>query len=127
MSNNANKTDISNEKYVIFASHYPVMTVKGILNLFNVGFKELEGRYNNVDETSFIVNMRDKELIHDLIAEQESILELSEIQPNGLRKAKLVFKDGTETNLGDMTQVTEIKAKASNAYTFDGQSYFVAG
>lgn len=81
----------------------------------------------NQDKTSFIVNMRDKQSIKYLIAEQESILELSEIQPNGLRKAKLVFKDGTETNLGDMTQVTEIKAKASNAYTFDGQSYFVAG
>ena len=127
MSNNVKGLDIASEEYIIFASDMPQDITENYMRIENIGFKRLQGRYKGQNEISYIVNARDTLKITPMIEGQESILELSKIQNNGMRNAKLRFKDGTEKELGDMAHVTEQEAKASSAYTFDGQSYFIAG
>lgn len=110
---------LDNEQYIIFASDESDEHTIDHLNACRISFKQLQGRYKGEDETSFIINKREHPLIEPLIENQESILELSKVQANGLRMAGLSFKHGLHTMLGNFIPVSESEAKNNDAYTYD--------
>lgn len=120
--------DISNENYVIFSSDEDDQTTIEFLKRFNVDFKKLHGKYNGEEETSFIVNKTQYPLCCMMTVNQESILELSRIQNNGMRAAGLRFRDQSYIPLGYLEHVTQKEALQAEAYTYDQstETYFIA-
>jgi hypothetical protein len=118
------KTD--NQRYVIFASDFPENKTREILADRNIPFKVLQGKYKGINEISYIVPMGSDIYPTGILDKQESMLFLG-VNENGNRKAELVFIDGvtSDMDLGFFTEVTKEQAENSEAYTRDGDKYFI--
>ena len=93
-------------------------TMKHLLDMHNLNYKEVVGSYQGTLEKSFMVDLDTKNLDFfksmGRLFNQDSILFV-----NDLNQATLIFMDGRESiNLGKMKQVTEFEAKSNEAYTF---------
>ena len=115
------ETSTRENSYIVFSTNTP------ILSEFEV--KQLEGCYKGTREVSFIANAND--FIHlDRCAQfsgQESILVLGPANHANIRPATLHFLDGSLPEaLGYMYPVTEEQALREDAWTRDGNQYYVA-
>ena len=125
--------DVNNLAYIIFSTSLPEEEVRKGLTERKLPFKVLEGKYKGVKETSYIIKFQLGVSVTELMPEQESVLVLSPVQDNGLRKALLHYKDrdiGTNgiVPIGDFTPVSQEIAEAQDNYTYDPtqNQYFVA-
>ena len=126
-----------NKKYIIYSVYqksYPsvynlakhldhLKALKGV----GIRCKQLKGIYNGDKETSVLTaydyNIKTFALAKNGL-NQESILILENYK-HGLYKAKLIFREGTEQDLGYFRQVAkEIAVKYPN-YTIDGDNYYI--
>ena len=120
--------------YIIFSAYKSdkgmaanVMANKALLEKFeanNVSYKELVGSYKGTKEISYIINASDLPVklggatyIFDTLG-QESFIELLPCT-KGAPMAHLHYADGTSEKLGLFREVSEIEAKACDAYTHD--------
>lgn len=99
-----------------------------------IGFKELVGSYQGQQAAAFITKAGNLPAIEPWIDQEESILFLGAAyapatnKSRNLRPAKLIFKDGSEVELGDWQQVTRGEALDAPGWTFDPTSgnYYLA-
>ncbi len=123
-----NDFNISEERYVIFASDESASYTREFLDKCGIGYKVLQGRYKGEDETSYIINKHNEYMIAPLIEQQESVLELTSIGKSGNRRALLKLHTGQIIPLGEFVHASVAEAQSAEAYTFDPatQTYYVA-
>jgi|SRR5690554_787961 len=93
-------------------------TMKDMLDMRDLNYKEVVGSYQGTLEKSFMVDLDIKHLDFfksmGRLFNQESILFV-----DAFNQATLIFMDNRDAIfLGEMKQVTESEAKSSEAYTF---------
>ena len=117
-------TTTADESYIIFSTHNSVA-----LTGMNLELKPLMGSYKGTIEASWIINARHYDEIDNatILGEQESILILGPINgAGGTRPATLHYLDGRlPESLGYFIEVPEGEALASDAWTLDGDTYYV--
>ena len=95
-----------------------------------IEFAELEGRYEGVNGTSFLVELRHLSAMKPWILGQKSVLLLSTVTWGGRRAAFLkTLATGKRVRLGEFKLVDREEAMESRGYIFDisSGSYYVAG
>lgn len=112
--------------WVIFAANaYSPDYVEEVLTSLHVPYKRLQGRYNGVDEFSFIVHHTDWEHlpVQALAKGEHAIMLLSDRDPSACmqRKAWIVtLEENPVTSFaGWFQEVTKQNAMSQGAYTFD--------
>ena len=126
----------SNKKYIIYSvfqkqDNYLYNSVvyhldhKMLLKEYNKPYRELEGVYNGTAEKAFLRPYTESIKNHTFGKyNQESVLILENYK-HGLYKAKLVFREGTEQDLGYFRQVAKEIAVKYSSYTIDGDNYYI--
>lgn len=95
------------------------------LRSLNIPFKTVVGVYKGVKEESFVTTPRDASEFSTVLSlashfDQESVLHL-----DSNRRAKLIFRGGQVEHLGYFTSVPEKIARAQDAYTQDGDDFYI--
>lgn len=121
------RSQINSEmEYIIFAANkYPANEVTAYLESKNILVRKCLGRYEGVNENSWIIKASDYHKITDLLDGERTILHLGKIDNIGNRKsAKLIWlidegelKAQDELDLGHLTEVSKAVADASEAST----------
>ena len=116
--------------YFIFCvGQDPVCIAAFISWAFNAGitFKPLIGKYNGVSERSFIANMCNYNEIYPFLKNEEAILVLNRYDARDIPRAKLVYRNGAEEELGKLLVVDKDTAMTYDSWTYDplGKTYFV--
>lgn len=93
-------------------------TMKSILEMNNLNFKEVVGSYQGVKEKSFMVDLDNVNLDFfksmGRLFQQDSILFV-----NDLNEATLIFMDNRDSiSLGKMKQVDKVEALNNEAFTW---------
>lgn len=113
----------SGRSYVIFCVGQRPQEIKRFMRwaLSNsLGFKPLHGCYKGALERSFIVNLNDMPKIARFIADQESVLILSDYNRADVPKATLFYlKTGKRESLGLFCQGTAKVKDHFESWTFD--------
>lgn len=120
----------SAETYIIFSTDHPERFM--ILPLaLNSGVKKLQGAYKSKTERAYICNAKHWHVLVEsgVLAGQESVLVLGPWEGNctGARPAALHFLGGgtLPINLGYFRETPKAQALASDAWTKDGDKYFI--
>jgi hypothetical protein len=133
------------EHYFIVASTVPE-EFSNFLQLASVGHKEIEGCYKGEIERAWVINNRDHDYIRDNVptwCDQESVLHLGAIklvdgvevrsatlkftgQINGNEWQPIVIRDRPQ-DLGYLWPVDEATARSHDAWSRDGDQYYVCG
>ena len=118
------------ESYVIIGTPNPRMLVewKRAFERNSVPFKPTTGSYKNEPEAGMIFNARHWLTMEGYLQGEESVLFLGpKPSSSGHRPAILHFLNGDLPRyLGKFRPVEEEEARKSEAWTFDGETYFVA-
>jgi hypothetical protein len=92
-----------------------------------VNVKPLIGKYEGVTERSFIANYKHFPAIEPFLKNEESILMLDRYDARDQPRARLVYQNGKEVQLGKLVAVTKEVALSCASWTYDPatNAYFI--
>lgn len=117
------------DNYMIFSSHLSQINVEAYLKNHWIGYKVVRGKYENVRETAYIVNLaNDMIVFQPLLSMQKTVLMLSSMTSKGRHAILCYLASHIEEDLGYFQEATPEEADASNSYTYDPSNgvYYVA-
>lgn len=85
----------------------------------DIGVKPIYGQYEGNPEESFVSNWRDFDRIKPWLQKEESVLFLDSATIHGHRKAKLLYMDGREQDIGIFFNVQKRIASAQSSFSYD--------
>lgn len=111
----------ASEYFIFCVGQDPVRIAAFISWAFHndVNIKPLVGKYEGQNERSFIANMDNYYDIEPFLKDQESILVLNRYDARDIPRARLIYQNGVEEELGRLVPVTKEEAMQCASWTFD--------